>query len=173
MRFACDCGARVFELFTCRQCGTAYARAYTDDIENPSFLWQEPGHAFNAASGPVTELQAIDLLLEELPALVSILHRISGAALFLVGIPVCLIALQASLASPDALAEARSLIAHPLAKLVLLGLLWSYLHHLCAGVRFLLLDLHQGIELGPARQSSIAVLAASLALTIAIGVRLW
>ena len=110
---------------------------------------------------------------QPLPALVSILHRISGAALFLVGIPVCLIALQASLASPDALAEARSLIAHPLAKLVLLGLLWSYLHHLCAGVRFLLLDLHQGIELGPARQSSIAVLAASLALTIAIGVRLW
>ena len=31
----CDCGARVFELFTCRQCGTAYARAYTDDVENP------------------------------------------------------------------------------------------------------------------------------------------
>jgi ATP-dependent helicase YprA (DUF1998 family) len=61
----CDCGARVFELFTCRQCGTAYARAYTDDIEHPSFLWQEPGKPFNAASGPVTELQPIDLLLEE------------------------------------------------------------------------------------------------------------
>lgn len=64
-RNTCDCGARVFELFTCRQCGTAYARAYTDDIENPSFLWQEPGKAFNTASGPLTELQAIDLLLEE------------------------------------------------------------------------------------------------------------
>lgn len=63
----CDCGARVFELFTCRQCGTAYARAYTDDVESPSFLWQEPGHAFNAASGPVTKLQPIDLLLEEPP----------------------------------------------------------------------------------------------------------
>lgn len=64
-RNTCDCGARVFELFTCRQCGTAYARAYTDDIENPSFLWQEPGRAFNTASGPLTELQPIDLLLEE------------------------------------------------------------------------------------------------------------
>jgi ATP-dependent helicase YprA (DUF1998 family) len=63
----CKCGARVFELYTCRQCGSAYARAYTDDIENPTFLWQEPGHAFNAASGPVTELQPIDLLLEEPP----------------------------------------------------------------------------------------------------------
>lgn len=64
-RNACDCGARVFELFTCRQCGTAYARAYTDDIEDPSFLWQEPGKAFNTASGPLTELQPIDLLLED------------------------------------------------------------------------------------------------------------
>jgi len=64
-RNTCDCGARVFELFTCRQCGTAYARAYTDDIENPSFLWQEPGKAFNTASGPLTELQSIDLLLED------------------------------------------------------------------------------------------------------------
>ncbi len=64
-RNTCDCGARVLELFTCRQCGTAYTRAYTDDIENPSFLWQEPGKAFNTASGPITELQPIDLLLEE------------------------------------------------------------------------------------------------------------
>lgn len=63
----CACGARVFELYTCRQCGTAYARAYTDDLENPTYLWQEPGRAFNAASGPVAELQAIDLLLEEPP----------------------------------------------------------------------------------------------------------
>lgn len=63
----CECAARVFELFTCRQCGAAYARAYTDDVENPSFLWNEPGRAFNAASGPVTELQPIDLLLEEPP----------------------------------------------------------------------------------------------------------
>lgn len=60
----CDCGARVFELYTCRQCGAAYARAYTDDLENPTFLWQEPGRAFNAASGPVAELLPIDLLLE-------------------------------------------------------------------------------------------------------------
>lgn len=63
----CKCDARVFELFTCRQCGTAYARAYTDNIEDPSFLWQEPGTEFNAASGLVSELLPIDLLLEEPP----------------------------------------------------------------------------------------------------------
>lgn len=64
-RNTCGCGACVFELFTCRQCGTAYARAYTDNVKNPSFLWQEPGDAFDTASGPVTELEPIDLLLEE------------------------------------------------------------------------------------------------------------
>ncbi len=110
---------------------------------------------------------------QPLPALVSILHRVSGAALFLVGIPLFLVALQASLTTPDTLAGLRVALAHPLGKLVLLGMLWSYLHHFCAGVRFLLLDLQQGIELGPARQSSIAVLVVSLALTVAIGVRLW
>lgn len=61
----CDCGARVFELFTCRECGATYARAYTDDVANPSFLWQEPGSAFQTASGPIAALQPIDLLLEE------------------------------------------------------------------------------------------------------------
>jgi len=61
----CDCGARVFELYTCRNCGSAYARAYTDDLEDPSFLWPEPGRRFEAATGRVGELQALDLLVEQ------------------------------------------------------------------------------------------------------------
>lgn len=61
----CPCGARVFELFTCRNCGTAYARAYTSDVEQPSFLWHEPGRTFEAATGFVSELQPLDILLEE------------------------------------------------------------------------------------------------------------
>ncbi len=61
----CDCGARVFELYTCRSCGSAYARAYTDDLEAPSFLWHEPGRRFEAASGRVSELEPLDLLLEQ------------------------------------------------------------------------------------------------------------
>lgn len=60
----CGCGARVFELYTCRQCGTAYARAYTDDVLHPTFLWNEPGGAFRTAYGEVKELQPLDLLLE-------------------------------------------------------------------------------------------------------------
>jgi succinate dehydrogenase / fumarate reductase cytochrome b subunit len=51
--------------------------------------------------------------------------------------------------------------------------IWAYCHHLCAGVRFLLLDLNRGIELAPARRSSVAVLVVSLALTAFFGARLW
>jgi len=61
----CVCGARVFELFTCRSCGAAYARAYTDDPAHPSYLWSEPGERFLTASGLVTELLPLDLCLEE------------------------------------------------------------------------------------------------------------
>ena len=56
---------------------------------------------------------------------------------------------------------------------MLLGFAWAYLHHFCAGIRYLLLDLHKGIELAPARRSSVVVLVVSLALTLIVGVRLW
>jgi succinate dehydrogenase / fumarate reductase cytochrome b subunit len=108
-----------------------------------------------------------------LPGFVSILHRISGVALFLIGIPLALYGLQESLVSAETYARLATAFAHPLAKLVLIGLLWSYLHHFCAGVRFLLLDLDVGGELKAARRSSVAVLVVSLALTAIIGARLW
>lgn len=63
-RDICSCGARVFEIYTCRNCGSAYARAYTDDLQEPSFLWNEPGRGFQAVAGRVAELLPIDLLLE-------------------------------------------------------------------------------------------------------------
>ena len=64
-RDTCDCGARVLELYTCRNCGTAYGRAYTNDIDEPDFLWSEPGGAFRTLSGQFDELAPIDLLLEK------------------------------------------------------------------------------------------------------------
>lgn len=60
-----SCGARVFELYTCRNCGSAYARAYTDNVQAPRFLWNEPGSDFLAANGHIPPLFPIDLLLEE------------------------------------------------------------------------------------------------------------
>jgi succinate dehydrogenase / fumarate reductase cytochrome b subunit len=108
-----------------------------------------------------------------LPGLVSILHRMSGAVLFLFAIPLALWAMQASLESADGFASVRAMFAHPLGKLVLVGLLWAYVHHFLAGIRYLLIDLHIGDDLAPARQSSVVVLAASLALTLIVAVRLW
>ena len=64
-RDTCDCGARVLELYTCRNCGTAYGRAYTNDIDEPDFLWSDPGGAFRTLSGQFDELAPIDLLLEK------------------------------------------------------------------------------------------------------------
>lgn len=107
-----------------------------------------------------------------LPGIVSILHRISGAGLFLF-LPFLLYLFSASLTSPESFEDYRETVSHPLVKLVLLGLLWAYLHHFCAGIRFLLLDMHKGLELAAARNSSRIVLVVSLALTLVLGVKLW
>jgi succinate dehydrogenase / fumarate reductase cytochrome b subunit len=107
-----------------------------------------------------------------LPGIVSILHRASGALLFL-AIPLLLYLLQSSLESPQRYAALGKFFAHPLAKLVLIGLLWAYLHHFCAGIRYLALDLDLGTDLARARASSRAVLAVSIGLTLAIGALLW
>jgi succinate dehydrogenase / fumarate reductase cytochrome b subunit len=107
-----------------------------------------------------------------IPAVVSILHRISGAGLFLM-LPFLLYLLQASLESPSSYILFRELLSNVLVKLLLLGLLWAFLHHFCAGIRYLLLDVHVGTALAPARASSFAVIGVSLALTVVFGVWLW
>lgn len=103
-----------------------------------------------------------------LPGILSIIHRVSGAGIFLL-LPVLLWLLQGSLASAESYALARDLVANPLVKLVLFGLIWLYLHHFCAGIRYLLLDLHRGIDLESARRSSKIVFAVSIALTLYVG----
>lgn len=107
-----------------------------------------------------------------LPGIVSILHRVSGVGLFLM-LPFLLYLFDRSLGSPESFATYKSVVGNPLVKLLLLGLLWAYMHHFCAGIRFLLLDLHKGIDLQSARKSSRIVLIVSIALTVLIGVKLW
>lgn len=107
-----------------------------------------------------------------LPGLVSILHRISGVGMFLC-LPLLLWLLDNSLHSRSSFETFQGFIANPIVKLVLFGLIWAFLHHLFAGLRYLALDLHWGVELGQARASSKLVLAASLILTLVLGVQLW
>jgi succinate dehydrogenase cytochrome b subunit len=94
-------------------------------------------------------------------AVASVLHRITGVLLS-VSIPAVLWLLQRSLNGPEGYQQVLDL-AHSLA-LRLIGalLLWALLHHLIAGVRFLLLDLKIGISLRPARAGAWAVNIASL-----------
>lgn len=100
-----------------------------------------------------------------LPGKVSILHRVSGAGLFIC-LPVILWLFSASLSSAETFATFKSVFASLPVKVVLAGLIWAYLHHFCAGVRFLLLDLHIGIDKETANKSAVGVLAVSIPLTV-------
>ena len=106
------------------------------------------------------------------PGIISIMHRVSGAVLFLV-IPLLLWTLQESLASPAGFAAVTGALATPLAKLILIALLWGFFHHFFAGIRYLALDIDVGTELQAARATSWAVLGLSLATTLICGVLLW
>jgi len=110
---------------------------------------------------------------QPLPAIVSILHRASGVLLFFVGIPVVLWGVSTSLSSPEGYDRLAGALRHPLAKLALLVIAWAYLHHLLAGVRHVLQDVHIGGALKAARQSAAAVFALALLLTLLVAVRLW
>jgi len=110
------------------------------------------------------DLTKIDL---PLPGKVSILHRISGVGLFLC-LPVILWLFSASLTSPDTFASFKAVFSNWLVKFILAGLIWAYIHHFCAGIRFLLLDMHIGIEKAAARKSAGVVLAVSIPLTLIV-----
>lgn len=107
-----------------------------------------------------------------LPGVVSLLHRMSGALLF-VAIPLFLLTFQATLDSAENFEKVRQALGSPLAKLVLISLLWGFFHHFFAGIRFLLMDVHVGFGLQESRRNSLLVMVFSLSLTVLTGVWLW
>lgn len=106
------------------------------------------------------------------PSVVSILHRVSGALLFL-ALPLLLWLFDLSLISEVSYERFSAIVGHWFVKLVLLVLAWAFLHHLVAGIRYLLLDLHVGLDKEPARKSALAVFAASGLLTLVVALRLF
>ena len=106
------------------------------------------------------------------PGMVSILHRVSGALLFL-ALPLLLWLFDLSLMSELSFARLVEVGSHWFVKLVLLVLLWAFLHHLIAGIRYLLLDLHVGVEKSAARTSALAVFWISLPLTVLVALKLF
>jgi succinate dehydrogenase / fumarate reductase cytochrome b subunit len=103
---------------------------------------------------------------------VSILHRIGGAVLFLL-LPFILYLFDQSLASELSYQKFQAFTSNILVKIICLGLIWSFLHHFCAGIRYLLLDLEIGVEKSESNRSAIIVLIVGLALTAIVGLKLF
>ena len=104
--------------------------------------------------------------------IVSILHRASGALLLLLGIPFLLYLFQKSITSELSFEVYRGVVGSFFGKLALIVLLWAFLHHLIAGIRYLALDLHIGVEKEKADLSAKVVLGVSLALTLIFAIAL-
>jgi succinate dehydrogenase / fumarate reductase cytochrome b subunit len=102
----------------------------------------------------------------------SILHRVSGALMFL-ALPFLLWLFDLSLISELSYGRLATVFSGWFVKLVLLGLCWALLHHLVTGIRHLLLDLHIGIEKEAAARSALWVHFISLPLTLAAGLKLF
>lgn len=103
---------------------------------------------------------------------VSILHRVSGALLFIL-LPVLILPLFAMSMTPAGF-QAFSVVANmTIVKLIFLVLIWAYLHHFCAGIRYLILDSHHGIDKYSAQKSAGVVFGASLGLTLVFAFKLF
>ncbi len=110
---------------------------------------------------------------QPLPAIISILHRISGALLFFPGIPLLLCGLQAMLDSQTSYEALQAFLLNPIVKVGLIIAIWLLMHHLCAGIRHLALDMHYGTTLTQSRTSSRLALISGIILTIIMGSLIW
>lgn len=110
---------------------------------------------------------------------VSILHRASGALMFLL-LPFVVWLFDTSVTSEISFERFRSAFEAGIGvvpawgiKLVALALIWSTLHHVAAGVRHLWMDATHSVSLEAGRSSAVVTLALSLALTALLGARLF
>jgi succinate dehydrogenase / fumarate reductase cytochrome b subunit len=112
-----------------------------------------------ANNRPINRPKNLNLFTIRLPinAVVSILHRASGIALFMI-LPLILWALQASVENEENYFALTNLLKHWFTKLVLIGFAWAFFHHFFAGLRHLGQDVHWMTSLQKARLSGRVVL---------------
>lgn len=106
-----------------------------------------------------------------LPAIVSILHRVSGVFLFLL-IPLILWAFAASL-TPGGFDSLQQGLSHFWVKLVFWVLFVPFCFHLVAGIRHLLSDIHLGDTLKAGRMTALLTFIISIVLMALAGIWLW
>ena len=110
---------------------------------------------------------------------VSILHRISGALMFLL-LPFIIWMFDTSVSSEISFAKFKlafnvglGFVPGWFMKLVALALIWAYLHHLIAGMRHLFMDVQHAVSKEFGRSSAIATLGLSIAMTLVLGAKLF
>ena len=110
---------------------------------------------------------------------VSILHRISGALMFLL-LPFIIWMFDTSVSSEISFAKFKlafnvglGFVPGWFMKLVALALIWAYLHHLIAGMRHLFMDVQHAVSKEFGRSSAIATLGLSIAVTLVLGAKLF
>jgi succinate dehydrogenase / fumarate reductase cytochrome b subunit len=99
----------------------------------------------------------------------SIIHRATGVVMVL-SIPLLIYLLDVSLSDPDGFAQVKAIFDMGLIKLLLFMMLWALMHHLLAGIRYLLIDIDIGVDKPLFRQTALAVtLAAPVLALILLG----
>ena len=104
-------------------------------------------------------------------AVMSVGHRASGIFMIL-AIPFLAYLLDLSLSGPEGFAQVKSILSGGFIQLVLFVSLWALVHHLLAGIRFLLIDFHIGVDRESSKQSATAVMVAAPILALIIGLLL-
>ncbi|WP_244962417.1 MULTISPECIES: succinate dehydrogenase, cytochrome b556 subunit, partial [Burkholderia] len=108
-----------------------------------------------------------------LAAILSILHRVSGALLFLF-LPFLLFLFDQSLTSELSFEVFKAFLSNIVVKLIVLALSWAFLHHFCAGIRHLLMDVnHDAVSKEGGKRTAVVVFVVSIALTIAMALKLF
>lgn len=107
-----------------------------------------------------------------IPAIVSILHRVSGVILFLL-IPLMLWVLHSSLSSQQDFDYIHGALTKPWVKFIIWCSMSAYIYHLLAGIRHLLMDIHIGEELKSGRLGAMITVGISIILMILTGIWLW
>lgn len=104
--------------------------------------------------------------------IMSILHRVSGAGLFLT-LPLIVWLFDLSLTSELSYARLLELSASPLVKIILCGLSWAFLHHFFAGIRHLMADMHMGMTKEQGGKWAVGVMAVSLAISFVVWLKIF
>lgn len=105
-------------------------------------------------------------------AYASILHRVSGVAIFF-GMAILLYLLDGSLASAESFGRIKELMDNAVMKLVVWLVMCGFIYHVCAGVKHLVMDLGIGETLEGGQRAAKIVLVGSVVLMLLAGVWIW